>query len=179
MPLNIALEAINAIITLLRLSLIVSIPAFVVVLAGERIHKYLSERFSLSWAKSTLISTYIILSLLIMVLYSIPLYLGWAESPLTGQQAPASLQPILLDFVLGIVFFAAKIMLNALILTIFALPLQFFGVYILETIAEKQKLPPITNKFLAVFATALLVWIIILFLFPWIWGGLFYLLFWS
>lgn len=179
MPLNFALEALNMLIELFRLSLITSIPSFIIALGTEQLHKRLSKRFSLSWAKSALISTYLTVTLLIMVLYSLPLYIGWAESPLTGQSMPPELQPVALDYLMFAVFFVLKIITTGLIFSILLLPLIFFSVYALEKAREKEKLPELANKFVAVFATNVLAWLVLLFVFPWVFGGLLYLLFWG
>ncbi len=180
MPLNIAFEVLLAIIELLRLSIITVIPCFVIALGAEQLHSRISKRFSLSWAKSALISTYLAVTLLIIFLYSIPGYLGWAESPLTGKPIPAELQPTALDIAALLLFAIVKILLTALIYSILLLPFIFFATYVLEKLREREKpFPQLVNKFIAVFAAVLLAWIILLFVFPFSAGGLLYLLYWS
>jgi hypothetical protein len=179
MPLNIILDILLGIGELLRLALLTSIPCFAIVLAAEQLHRRLSLRFKFSWAQATLVSTYLAVTLLIIFLYFIPSYLGWLESPLTGQPVPPELQATAADIAALLVFTAVKILASALAYTILLLPFIFFATYVVEKLKETGKLPVPANKFIAVFASALLAWIILLFIFPFAWGGLLYLLFWS
>ncbi|MAG22337.1 MAG: hypothetical protein CL943_03490 [Candidatus Diapherotrites archaeon] len=180
MPQNIAIEVLLAIIELLRLGLVTAIPTFVVVLVAEPVYRAITKRFSLSWAKASLITAYLAVTLLIMVLYIVPLFLGWSESQLTGTPAPAILQTTIVDIATVAVISLLKILITAAIYTVMVLPLLLVSTYVLEKLKAREKpLPSIANKFIAVFATSVLAWIILLFVFPFAWGGLFYLLYWS
>jgi len=179
MPLNIAFEFLIAAIELIRLALIAAIPCFAIVLAAEQLHKKAAQRFKLSWAQATLFSTYLIVTLLIMVLYALPFYLGWLESPLSRQPIPVELQPTLFEVATAALFSIAKILISGAIFTVLLLPFAFFATYVLEKIAEKKRLPAFANKFVAVFAACLLAWLLLLFVFPFAFGGLVYLVYWG
>ena len=139
MPLDILSEFISAAILLLRLGIITAIPCFPAVLIGERLHNKISKRFSLSWIKATLLSTYLIVTLLIIFLYLVPLYYGWIESPLTGEALPPELQPGLFDLASLFLLSAVKILLAALVYTILLLPFMFFATYVLEKLKDYFK----------------------------------------
>ena len=179
MPLNLIFGAILALIDLLRITLITAIPAFLIALAGEQLHLRLSKRFSLSWAKSTAISTYLIVTLLIMVLYLVPLYIGFSESPLTGIPTPEVFQVGLLETVVAGVIILLRLLVIGILFTLLLLPFLFFSSYALEKSRERlaKRIPGLVHKFVATFATALLAWIVLLFVFPWALGGLLYLLY--
>ena len=179
MPLDIILNIFFSLVELLRMALITSIPCFVLAIVGERIHLWLSKRFSLSWAKSVLLSTYLIVTLLIMVLYLVPLYLGFAESPVSGPLTAPELQMTIVDYGMLALLSAVKILVSGAIFSILILPLLFFSSYALEKsrgIFEK-KIPESAHKFVAVYATCVLAWIVLLFVFPWAIGGFVYLIY--
>jgi hypothetical protein len=179
MPLNIIFNILFGLVELLRMALITSIPCFVLAIVGERVHHWFSKRFSLSWAKSVLISTYLIVTLLIMVLYVVPLYLGFAESSLSGQPVLEELQFTFIDYGMLALLSLVKIVVSSAILSILLLPLLFFASYALEKSREifEDKIPEIGHKFVAVYATCVLAWLVLLFVFPWAIGGFVYLLY--
>jgi hypothetical protein len=177
MPLTAALWLLASVAELLKLAFLTAIPSFALALAAGKLHSQISRRFSLSWAKATLISTYLILTLLIIFLYSLPIYLGWVESPLSGQPVPPELQLTVADAAIGLLFAALKVVLAALAYTLLLLPFIFFATYVLERL-KGRRLPATAKRFAAVFLSALLAWVVLLFVFPFAWGGLIYLLYW-
>ena len=180
MPFQLIGEAAFALIDLLRMALIAAIPAFVLTLFGQLLFKKIrGKKKKTSWIAAAFAASYIIMFAVVLLLYLFPFYLGFIESDLAKQIAPPEMQLTIIDY--GMAFFSTilKNALSAAVLTILLLPLLFFASFVSEKIEEKKKLPAPANTFIAVYCTALLAWVIILFIFPWVLSGIIYLLFWS
>jgi hypothetical protein len=180
MVLEIIGETAFALVDLLRMALIAAIPAFVLTLLGQLLFKKIrGKKKKTSWIVAAFAASYIVMLAVIFFLYLFPLYLGFVESDLAKQTPPPEMQLTVVDY--GVAFFATivKNALSAAVLTILLLPMLFFASFVSEKIGEKKKLPALANTFIAVYCTALLAWVIILFVFPWVLSGILYLLFWS
>ncbi len=166
-------------VDLLRMALVVAVPGFVLTLVGQWLFKKMRKRFGLNWVQAAFVSTFIITLAIVFLLYLFPYYLAVIETKPIADLPIAEVQVTFVDH--GIAFFSTivKNLLTGLVFTILLLPLIFFGSFVSEKIDEKKKLHPLANTFAAVYCTALLIWIIILFVFPWALSGLVYLLYWS
>lgn len=178
MPLSVLFEALATAIEMLRLTTITSLPCFAILLAAKRLNSALSNRFRLSWAKSVFISTYLTTTLLIIVLHLALLYTGLSESPLTTQPVPPALQPTMPETVAAVLLATATILIKGLLFSVLLMPFLFFATYVMEKLKEKN-IPTPAKEFIAVFASNLLAWTLLLFAFPFAWGGVLYLLFWG
>ncbi len=173
-------ETAFALIDLLRMALIAAIPAFVLTLLGQALFKKIrGKKKKTSWIVAAFAASYSVMLIVVFFLYLFPLYLGFVESDLAKQTPLPEMQLTVVDY--GVAFFATivKNLISAVVLTILLLPLLFFASFVSEKIEERKKLPALANTFIAVYCTALLAWVIILFVFPWVLSGILYLLFWS
>ncbi|MBN2067750.1 MAG: hypothetical protein JW744_04745 [Candidatus Diapherotrites archaeon] len=179
MALELVADILFALIDLVRMSLIVAIPGFLLVLAGQHLFKKLREKFKLNWIQAAGITTYAIVLAIVFIVYLYPFALSFMERAQTGSAPVPIMELTLVDY--GVMVFAtiAKNLLTALVFTFLLLPLLFFASFASEKIRERHKMPEIANTFVAVFCTAFVSWAIVLFIFPWILNGVLYLLFWS
>lgn len=180
MPENLIVEVFSAVIDILRISLITAIPAFIFTLIAVFLHKKLVERFDFSWIKSAFVSTYAVVTVVVAIIYLFPFLLGFLESPLSFQPQPEIFQNTALDYLKAVIFSLVKVLINGFVFSIVLLPLIFLGTYIFEKLNEKfEKLHQIIKMFVSVYCTALVAWLILLFVFPWLLTGLFFLLYWG
>lgn len=173
-----AFSILFGIIDLLFIALKLAIPVFLVSLAALWLKKKLSERYSLSWIKSALITTYLVIFVLLVILHLYTWFSGYFESSVAMQEVPGIFAITPAEILTGILFMAIKIFLTAIILTILLLPLEFFAEFVSEKIKEK-KMPSLLQTFIASYCTCLLTAIIVLFVFPWIIPGVFFLIYWG
>ncbi len=166
------------IMDLLRIALIISIPLFLASIPALLFKNWLAKKFSLSWIQSALITTYLAVTIILIFLYLFPYYLGFSESILAKQIPPSMLAITPADIAVAIFLTILKILVNALILTIILLPLEFFAEFASDKLKEK-KFPQLAKNFVIAYCTGLLATIIILFVFPWIISGIVFLLYWG
>ena len=168
-----------ALVDLVRMSLIAAIPAFLLVLLGQRLNQYIKDKYKLTWIVSAFAATFVVLIPIVFIAYLVPLSLGFLGSQLLWEAAPEFMQPTLLDHAMAIVATVLKNLLSALLFAILLMPLLFFGSFADETLQKRFKLPKLANLFVSVFLTAALAWIIVLFVFPWVVSAVLWKLYWS
>ena len=125
------------------------------------------------------LTTLIVLIPLVFIAYLVPYSLGFFESELALQQAPEFMQLTMLDYAMAIIATVVKNLLSAILFTILLMPLVFFAAFAEEKVKERLKLPALASTFAAVFLTAALAWIVLLFVFPWVINAIFWKLYWS
>ncbi len=179
MPLDFIAGLVFGLIDLIRLSLIVAIPVFLVVLVGQKLGKRIQATFEQSWIVSAFVTTFIVLFPIVFLAYLIPYALGYFASPFAGMPLPEFMQLTLVDYAMMVILTIVKNVITAFIFAVLLMPLIFFASFVEEKFKEKTKLPELANLFIAIFITAFAAWIIILFIFPWIYTGIFELLWWG
>jgi hypothetical protein len=168
-----------AVIDLLRLSLIVAIPAFLIVLAAQRLNAFIKKRLKLSWIATAFLATFAAMLPITFIAYLAPFLVGYSSSPFAGMPVPDFLQLTAIDYTMAVISTIIKNIITAFVLSVLLLPLIFLATYLDEKLGQKLKVPKLANTFLAIFITAAISWIIVLFIFPWIYTGLFELLWWG
>jgi len=166
-----------SIIELLRLSFILSIPMLACAIVIKAIASRLMKRYEIGFAKASMFSTYLVVLVLIIVLYSFPLYLGYLESPLTQQPKPLHFQFTLIEFLAELPSLALKLLLKALAFTLLIMPLEFVAIFAFETIKNKLTAPKTFSVFAGVFVSAIVTVLITLIVFPFAVTGLVYFLY--
>ena len=178
MPVDLIADLAAAVLDLLRMALMAAIPAFLLALAGARLHKMLAKKFRLEWIQSVFASTFIILLPIVFTLYLAPYYLALIETPPVGA-APGFAATSMVEYGLAFFLTIAKNIITAFVFALLLLPLIFLGAFISEILEKRTKLKGLPNNFAAVYLTALIAWMVVFFVFPWIYPGLLYLLFWG
>ena len=174
-----ALGLVSSFFGLLWMALLVAVPVFLVSFPAQRLHSLIGKRFNLSWIVSAFLSCFLVLLPIVFVLYIVPFSLGYFESPLSGLVVPEGLQLTLLDYAMAFVATVFKNLLSALLFAVLLMPLLFFASFVGEWLEKRFKVHSLANRFIAVFLTSLLAWVIILFVFPWIVGAVFWKLYWG
>jgi len=177
MPLEFAADLLLAILDLVRMSLIIAIPAFPIVLLCRKLHKRLSEKFGLNWILASFASAFAALTPIVFALYLVPLLMGIAATPETAS-LPEFMQLTILDQAMAFISTIVKNLLTILLFAILAMPLVFFASFLEEKLKEMVKVPELAQTFIAVFATTVLAWIILLY-FSWILPAMIWKLYWS
>jgi hypothetical protein len=175
MPVELISKFFFSLFDLLRGAFFLAIPVFLVVFLSSFLHSWLAKKYNFSWLKSTMVTSYLTIFILIMVLYSVPAFLGFQESD--QGTIPLSFQLSTIDW---LVFIALIVLRNAaisLLFTLFILPLEFLSSMVFDYLKEKTKINKWLGVFAAVFSACLAASIILLFLFPWVIGGIVYLTF--
>jgi len=168
-----------AVLDLLRLSIIAAIPAFLIVLAAQRLNALIKKHFRLSWIVTAFITTFIVLLPIVFIAYLAPYLAGYNSSPFVGMPTPDFLQLTAIDYAMAVISTIAKNAITAFVFAVLLMPLLFLASYAEEKLREKLKIPRLANTFLAILITAVISWIIMLFIFPWIYTGIFELLWWG
>jgi hypothetical protein len=182
MPLDLVAEIAYfffAIMDFLRLSLLVAIPAFPLVLAGQKLNAMLKKRFKASWIATAFASTFLILLPIVFIAYLSPYIAAYASNTIAGMQVPETMQLTAIDYAMAIILTILKNLFTTFVFAVLLMPLLFFASYAEEKLKEKLKIHALAITFLAILITAITAWIIILFIFPWIYVGLFELLWWG
>ncbi len=179
MPLQFIADIALAVVDLVRMSLIAAIPAFLLVLLGQRLDQYIKDKYKLSWIVSAFAVSFVILVPIVFIAYLVPLSMGFLGSELSWETAPEFMQPTLIDVAMAVVATVVKNLLSALLFAILLMPLLFFGSFAEEALQKRFKLPKLANLFVSVFLTAALAWIVVLFVFPWVVTAVLWKLYWS
>lgn len=179
MPLEFIAELAFALVDLARMTIIVSIPAFLIVLLAQKLNQYIRAKSSLSWILAAFATTFLVLLPIVFVLYLVPFWAGYAASPLVSEQAPAAMQLTPIDYAMAVIATVFKNLLSALLFAVMLLPFIFFAAFAEEKVRERFKLPAFLNTFIATFLTTALAWIVILFVFPWVVPAIFWKLYWG
>ena len=148
-------------VDLLRMSLVVAVPAFLLVLVGKKVNQYIRDKYNYSWIVAAALSVAVVLTPIVFALYLIPYALGYLESPLVGQVAPEFMQLTLVDYAMALVSTVFKNVLSIVLFTVLLMPLLFIGSFIGEKVEERKKLSPMVHDFVTVFLTAVVAWVIV------------------
>jgi len=179
MPLEFLSELVFALVDLARMSLIVAIPAFLIVLLAGKLNTWLRKRFKASWIMAAFATSFIVLLPIVFILYLVPFSIGYASSLIVSQPVPEGMQLTLLDYAMAAVSTIFKNILSALIFAVLLMPFIFFAAFAEEKVRERFKLHKLANAFIATFLTTALAWIIVLFIFPWVVTALLWKLYWG
>ena len=177
MPLDIIYIGLLSVIDLLKITLIISIPVFLLVIAGIFLRKKIINRFKMSWIKASFIATYIMFLVLLFFVYFLPgalVFFGTDPNILPEEMRLTLMENTLV--VLGMVF---KMLLNALIFTVILTPLELIASGVAGKLEAKYKRHWLINTFAGVFAAVLAATTLVVFLFPWAPAGVYYLIYWG
>jgi hypothetical protein len=175
MVLDIVANVFLSFLDLLKGSLLIAVIVFFFVLIARVLSKKLTERFKFSWIKSSIASTYAVLFVVLLVLYFFPMTVGFSEEDLGV--VPKELQWNAFDFFYLIGGGLLRVALLSALFSVFLLPLEFVGVFLLEKVKEKWGFPELVNVFASTFGATLLGLFIILFVFPWMLTSIIYLIY--
>ena len=175
----------SSLFDLLKGGFLLSLPVFVLVLIGQRLKREIDRRWKLSWVQSTLLTTYIIATLLILVLY-FGVY-AYSLQFYSSTNPPEAIQPVpefvLMESLLFVGFGLAKKLVAGLAVSLMILPLAVIGSVVLERLEardkgrrKKERSSPWLKLFGAVFVATLLAYIVVL-IFDFIPVGVVYLVF--
>jgi len=171
-------------------ALLLAIPLMVAVIAFSRLGKHFGKKFGLSWIKSSLLSTFVAMLVLMVFVYAMP-YIGvlgfakndtlpsslgewWYESngTLVAGGSPD-------NSLLGAIYFfgltVLRIAFVSAVLALILLPLELLCSMIFSRLAKKKGLNII--PFYASTFAGLLIAAFVILAFPWITAGLMYFVF--
>lgn len=168
----------NSAIDLIKGSLILSIPIFVVLYILNYIRKKIAGRFSLSWIISCLIISFLSFFIFLLLIYFLPTLQSMAEHELGI--IPKYLMPPVEDWA-GFYFTKImKLLFVAAIFTLLSLPFVLLGSLVENIILSRfKKLHKAIAFFLAVFAITLILSALILYVFYWVPIGMIHLIYFS
>ena len=158
-------SAIASIFDLLRGSIINSVYVFVIVLVAYFARKYFAKKFSLNWFRSAILTTYLLVFLLILVMH-LQILLPIITQ---GDTAPPEFSPTITDSLFSVFLLLINILFSTAVITFLLLPLEFIGLYFYEKALPQKTAWPI-RLMLAVFLSTLLATLLIIFVFPSVFG---------
>ncbi|MCR4335358.1 MAG: hypothetical protein NUV57_02365 [archaeon] len=176
MPLNPLENLLFSIIGLLKGSIIICIPVFILVLFGQELREKIEAETKKSWLITAFISTAIIIYILLLIAYFFPFIiasqeLGLGEIPSIFAPDPVTL---LISFIAGVLWVGVVTIVVSLLL----MPFEFVGSYIHDVVSKKLgKKPQWLKLLISCYITSVFASAIILFLVPESITGLFYLLY--
>ena len=177
MPLQLISEFAVATVELLWIALVTAVPAFALVLVGQAVFKKVNEKFKLGWIQAALLATFAVMLPIVFVFYLVPYYIAFSGT--AQQTAPEFLQITGVEYVVAFFFTIVKNLASTAIFAVLLMPWLFLASFASEKLKERFNLQGHPNTFASVFLTSLAAWIVVLFVFPWLVGGLFYLLYWG
>ncbi len=173
-----AASIVLGILDFLRIALLFTVPVFLVSIPALLAKERLAKKFNLNWIQSALITTYLALTIILIFLYLYPYALGFFESETASETAPSILATTPQDMLVAVFLGIIKILSTALVLTVLALPFEFFAAFVLEKLKE-LKIHALAKNFITAFCSCLLALIIVFFVFPWAFSGIIFLIFWG
>ena len=150
---------------LIRGSVINSVYVFAIVIVAVFVRRYMAKKFSMNWFKSGILTTYLLVFLLIFVMHLLILF------PILSYDVfvPPEFQPTLADNITSLVLQLFNIVFASAVITFLLMPLEFIGLYFYEKILPEKTAFPI-RLLLAVFLSTLLASILVIFVFPLVFG---------
>lgn len=150
---------------LLKTGLLLSIPVFVLALIAAAIQSKLSKKLDMNWVKTSFISTYVIVTLLIFFLYFFPLLS--VPFDLKGTVPPEFL-PSAQDVIFYNISTFVSLLLKSLVLTIIVIPFELIASLAFSFLDKKFAGKTMLKVFASVYLTVLLVIALVLFIMPWL-----------
>ncbi len=175
MVLNLLLDIVFSVFDFLRGAFLISILTFVLFLLGYFFSKKFLERFNLSWVKKAFISSFFVFVVLLLFVFVWPVIEAFLVVDLGV--IPEEFRMTLAEFFYLVFSLLIKMLVVALIFSIFVLPLLFVGVFVFEFLSKKFFWNKFINFFLASFAVTAFGLFIVLFLIPWVIPGAVYLIY--
>ena len=158
-------SVVAGILDLIRGSVINSVYVFAIVIVAFFIRRYMAKKFSMNWFKSSILTTYLLVFLLIFVMHLLILF------PVLSYYVfiPPEFQPTLADNITSLILQLFNIVFSAAVITFLLMPLEFIGLYFYEKVLPEKTAYPIKLLF-AVFLSTLLASILVIFVFPSVFG---------
>lgn len=160
---------------LLRLSVIFSIPAFVLVFLASRVRFWAAKRFHLSWIRSTAVVSFAFVLCLVVLVYFFPIAL-LVPSALQSDVPPEFAETPLAYLMLFVLAFI-RLVLSAAVITLLLFPVIFVGSFLFDWLSSKTRFGFVIKLYLAVLACTVLSWYFLLFIAPFVLPGIIYLVF--
>ena len=146
---------------LLRGSIINSVYVFLIVLAAFFVRRHIAKRYSMTWFKSSILTTYLLVFLLILVMHLLILFPVLSQAVFT----PPEFSPTITDTIFSVLLLIFNIVFASAVITFLLMPLEFIGLYFYEKALPSKTGWPIKLLF-SVFLSTLLASILIIFVFP-------------
>ncbi|MBU0662602.1 MAG: hypothetical protein ABH854_04125 [Candidatus Diapherotrites archaeon] len=176
MPLNFLMDILLSVISLLWGSILVSIPAFILVAIASFARRKIATRYKLGWLKSGAIASYILVLLLIFVLYYSPLLLSLGQE--TAYAYPAELAPSAAESLSALALGVLRLFFIAVVLTTIIIPLEILGAIIFDALAARfPKLNHWALTYAATLAVTFIAAVLLIFIVPWAFAGILYFIF--
>ncbi len=176
MPNNFFIDLLVSVFDFLRGAFLLSVVIFFLFLIGYFFsRKILEKKFNLSWMQKTFLSSFFVFVLLLLVFFVWPVIEAFLAVDLGV--VPEPLKMTLPEFFYLIVSLLVKLIVASFIFSLLVLPLAFFGVFVFDFISKRFNWNTFINFFLACFASTILGYFLVLFLFPWIIAGALYLVY--
>ena len=175
MVLEILSNIFNTLLTFFLSALILSIPGIILAFFGKIIYSKISEKFSLSWLKGVVATTFILVIFFVFLIYFLPIADAFLKvnegiAPLVFQEEP-------LELLLFYIYTLMRLLFAALIITLLLIPLQIIGSLVHDWALNKRKLPILVSLYLTVFSACFIGFVIFITLLQWVFLGLLYLIY--
>ena len=151
---------------LLRGTLINSFYAFIFVIVGFFLRRFIAKRFAHDWFRSSILTTYLLVFLLIFLMHLLILFPVLSYDVFVPQEFRPSIAEAAAPFLTQIFNIAAA----AFVLTFLLMPLELIGLYVYESAFGGRKINTAIRLFVAVFACTLIASILAIFVFPYVFG---------
>ncbi len=171
-----AFDALFTIADILRGSFALSIPLFLIAIAGSAAHKKISKRFKFSWFVSSLAVAFFFCFAFSLFAYYFPLFQAFSEENLGIE--PPEMQDTPIEMAGFALFSLLKVAIFAALITALAVPFAVLGGLVKDKLKEK-KYNEYLCLFAGVFSMSLLASFLLLFFFGWVLQGLVFLLYFS
>ena len=158
-------SVVAGIFDLVRGSVINSVYVFAIVLVAFFVRRYIVKKFPMAWFRSSILTTYLLVFLLILVMHLFILFPVLS----TNVYTPPEFQRTIADTITSLILQLLNIVFAAAVVTFLLMPLEFIGLYFYEKILAPKTAWSI-RLLLAVFLSTLLASILVIFVFPLVFG---------
>ncbi len=168
-------DVVLSVFDFIRGAFLLSVPVFLLFLLGYFFSRKFLEKFNLSWIKKTFLSIFFVFVLLLLVFFVWPVIDAFLSVNLGV--IPPEFRMTLWELFYLVFSVLIKLIVSALVFSVFVLPLAFVGAFAFDALSKKFLWNKYVNLFLACFAATALGLFIVLFLMPWVISGALYLLY--
>lgn len=178
MPSDLIQLLLFSLIDLLRGTLLLSVPVFIIVAPACFLRKRLARKYRLDWLKSTFATSYLLVLLLIFVLYFSPIAGSWGHE--TMGIYPPAFAPAAWEGLAAAALLFLRLVFVALVFEIMLLPMEFFGALLFDWLGKRYaKLNYYIRLYAVVFAGTLISAFLVLFAMKWLPAAVLYMVFYA
>ncbi len=158
------IELVLSVFSFLRGAFLFSLGVFVLAFLASLLNRHWYKRFDWSWFRASFLSTYLILFVFLLLVYVLPVFFAfWQADP---GFIPPEFSYTFSEWISIALTLLLKSLALAFLFALLLMPLEFFGLFVMEKMEKKHKFPKALNIFAGCFASTMAGTAVVLFVLP-------------